>query len=125
MAVAPKEALIPVVLLLWAAVTVPTTIGAVAFNVVMDGAAGPRGRYDLLSRRWSIMGLTTAITVAITGQLLDLIGFQLNYQIVFFAFSAAGLLASWFSFQIKVPDHPPRVRIPGASSADRFATSPV
>ena len=47
----PKELLVPAVLLLWGAVTIPTTLGAVAFNVVMDGAAGPRGRYDLLSRR--------------------------------------------------------------------------
>src|SRR5206468_8026208 len=40
-AVVPASALVPVVLLLWAAVTIPTTIGSVAFNVVMDGAAGP------------------------------------------------------------------------------------
>jgi hypothetical protein len=119
-AIVPASALVPVVLLLWAAVTIPTTIGSVAFNVVMDGAAGPRGRYDLLSRRWSIMGLTTAITVAITGQLLSLIGFALNYQIAFFAFSAAGVLASYFSLHIKVPDHPPRVRVPGASPRQRL-----
>jgi predicted MFS family arabinose efflux permease len=119
-AVVPREALVPVILALWALVTIPTTIGSVAFNVVMDGAAGPRGRYDLLSRRWSIMGLTTAITVAITGQVLDQIGFALNYQIVFFVFSAAGLLASWYSLQIRVPDHPPREHVPGASWRDRL-----
>ncbi len=118
-ALVPADALVPVVLLIWALVTIPSTIGSVAFNVVMDGAAGPRGRYDLLSRRWSIMGLTTAITVAITGQLLDLIGFSLNYQIVFFAFSAAGLLASWYSSQIRVPDHPPAEHVAGASRRAR------
>ena len=37
-------------------VALPPT-STVAFNVVMDGAAGPRGRYDLLSRRWSIVAL--------------------------------------------------------------------
>lgn len=118
--VVPRDLLVPSILALWAIVTIPTTFGTVAFNVVMDGAAGPRGRYDLLSRRWSIMGLTTAITVAIVGQLLDLIGFALNYQIVFFVFSAAGLLATWFSLQIKVPDHPPRVTVPGESVGDRL-----
>jgi hypothetical protein len=119
-AVVPKDALVPVVLLVWAVVTIPSTIGSVAFNVVMDGAAGPRGRYDLLSRRWSIMGLTTAITVAVTGQVLQLIGFSLNYQLVFFVFSASGLLASWYSSRIRVPDHPPLVRAPGASRRDRL-----
>jgi len=118
--VLPKEYLLPAVLVLWGLVTIPSTIGAVAFNVVMDGAAGPRGRYDLLSRRWSIMGLTTAITVAITGQLLDHIGFALNYQIAFFAFSAAGVLSSWFSIRIRVPDHVPRERVPGVSRRDRL-----
>ena len=119
-AVLPKEYLVPAILLLWGAITIPSTIGSVAFNVVMDGAAGPRGRYDLLSRRWSIMGLTTAITVAITGQLLDLIGFALNYQIAFFAFSAAGLLSSWYSIKIRVPDHVARERAQGASRRDRL-----
>jgi hypothetical protein len=118
-AIVPAGMLVPAVLALWAVVTIPTTIGSVAFNVVMDGAAGPRGRYDLLSRRWSIMGLTTAITVAVTGQLLDLIQFHLNYQIVFFVFSAAGVLASWYSAGIRVPDHPARERVAGASARDR------
>jgi hypothetical protein len=119
-ALVPPDALVPVVLLLWAAVTIPSTIGAVAFNVVMDGAAGPRGRFDLLGRRWSIMGLTTAITVAIAGQVLELWGFPLNYQLVFLAFSAAGLLSSWYSIRIRVPDHPPVARPPGASVRQRL-----
>src|SRR5262249_2859371 len=112
--VVPAQALVPVVLLLWAVVTVPSTVGAVAFNVVMDGAAGPRGRFDLLSRRWSIMGLTTAITVAITGQLLDIVAFPTNFQIAFLVFSAAGLLSSWFSWRIEMPDHAPVARATGS-----------
>ncbi len=119
-AFAPPSALVPVILLLWFAVTIPSTLGAVAFNVVMDGAAGPRGRFDLLGRRWSIMGLTTAITIAIAGQALELIGFPMNYQLLFLVFSAAGLLASWYSIRIRVPDHPPAVREPGASRREQL-----
>jgi hypothetical protein len=119
-AVAPANMLVPVILLLWALVTIPTTLGSVAFNVVMDGAAGPRGRYDLLGRRWSIMGLTTAITVAISGEVLNTLGFALNYQLVFFVFSVAGLVASWYSIRIEVPDHPPVEHVPGISRADRM-----
>jgi hypothetical protein len=119
-AVVPSSMVVPVVLLLWFVVTIPSTFGSVAFNVVMDGAAGPRGRYDLLSRRWSIMGLTTAITVAIVGQVLDHIGFPLNYQLVFFVFSAFGMLSTYFSLQIRVPDHARVEQPPGASRIERL-----
>jgi hypothetical protein len=119
-ALVPASMLVPIVLLLWFAVTIPSTIGAVAFNVVMDGAAGPRGRFDLLGRRWSIMGLTTAITVAIAGQVLELWGFPANYQLLFLVFSAAGLLSSWYSIRIRVPDHPRVARPAGASSRERL-----
>jgi asparagine synthase (glutamine-hydrolysing) len=39
----------------------------VAFSVVMNAVAGPEHRYDLMSRRWSILGLTSAFTVALVG----------------------------------------------------------
>jgi len=119
-ALVPSAALVPIVLLLWFAVTIPSTIGAVAFNVVMDQAAGPRGRFDLLGRRWSIMGLTTAITVAVAGQVLELWGFPANYQLLFLAFSAAGLLSSWFSIRIRVADHPAAARPAGATRGERL-----
>ena len=116
----PPEDAVVIVLVLWAFMTIPSTIGMVAFYAVMDGAAGPRGRYDLLSMRWSVMGLTTAITVAITGVLLDLVTFPLNYQIVFVVFSVAGVIASSFASRIRLPDHPPVVHQPGASLGTRL-----
>jgi len=60
---------------------------AVAFSVVMNAIAGPEGRYDLMSRRWSILGLTTAVAVAVVGVTLDRISFPFNYQVVFMALS--------------------------------------
>ena len=50
--------------LLWAIMALPQTLGQVTFPIVMDGAAGPQGRIDLMGRRWAIMGLGTAIAVA-------------------------------------------------------------
>lgn len=116
--VPPQEAVL-LVLVLWAVMTIPSTIGMVAFYAVMDGAAGPRGRYDLLSMRWSVMGLTTAITVAIVGQLLEWLPFPLNYQIVFAIFSVAGIVAATYASRIRLPDHPPRVREAGSSVGTR------
>src|SRR4030067_2784312 len=71
----PDYILIYVVLFIWALATLPQTMVAVGFSVVMNAVSGPEGRYELMSRRWSILGITTAIAVAIAGQGLDRIGF--------------------------------------------------
>lgn len=105
--VAPAHLVVPALLAVWAIAAVPSTFGAVAFPIVMDGAAGPRGRYDLMSRRWAIMGLTTAITAALIGQLLARLAFPMSYQIAFVGFSIAGLVSYWFTLRFRVPDHPP------------------
>ncbi len=61
----PEEFLVPTILGIWALATLPQTTVAVGFSVVMNAVAGPTHRYELMSRRWSILGLTTALTVAI------------------------------------------------------------
>jgi hypothetical protein len=77
----PREYAVQAVLLIWAAATIPQTMLAVAFSVVMNAVAGPEGRYELMSRRWSILGLTSAITVAVAGWTLDQLDFPINYQL--------------------------------------------
>lgn len=100
----PDNVLILVVLAIWALATLPQTMVAVGFSVVMNAVAGPEGRYDLMSRRWSILGITTAIAVAVAGQILDRVGFHLNYQIVFLGLSLGGLVSYYFSSRIQIPD---------------------
>jgi predicted MFS family arabinose efflux permease len=94
------------VIIIWALATLPLTAALVSFPIVMDGAAGPAGRYELLGRRWAIMGFTTAITVALAGQLLSLASFPLNYGLLFGAFSVAGVVSFWFTRQIRIADQP-------------------
>jgi hypothetical protein len=108
--VAPSTVIVPALLVVWAVAAVPSTLGMVAFPIVMDGAAGPRGRFEMMGRRWAIMGLTTAITVALIGQLLDRLPFPANYQIIFVGFSIAGLISYRFSRQFRVPEHAPQPR---------------
>jgi MFS family permease len=100
----PREQIVPAVLMIWAAATLPQTVVAVAFTVVMNAVAGPTHRYELMSRRWSILGLTTAVTVALAGQLLDRVGFPLNYQLVFLGLSVGGLISFYFSSHIDLPE---------------------
>lgn len=91
----------------WALATIPQTLVAIAFSVVMNNVAGPTGRYELMTRRWSILGLTTTITVILAGQMLDNIRFPLNYQIMFLFLSLGGLISYYFSSHINLPDSEP------------------
>lgn len=92
-----------VIIAIWALATLPQTIVSVAFTVVMGAVAGPGGRMTLMSRRWSILGLTNTITVLIVGQLLNLFAFPLNYQVVFIASTIGALISFVFSSSIKLP----------------------
>lgn len=103
----PDDLVVIAVISIWAVVTLPQTIVAVAFTVVMNAVAGPQRRYELMSRRWSTLGLTSSITVAIVGQVLDLIGPPLNYQVVFLGLSVGGLISYYFSSRIQIPDSEP------------------
>jgi Na+/melibiose symporter-like transporter len=59
-----------------------------------------------MTRRWSILGFTTALTVLLIGQILDLeqIAFPRNYQLVFLVLSLGGLLSYYFSSRITLGD---------------------
>jgi MFS family permease len=92
------------ILAIWALATIPQTILAITFSVVMNAVAGPAGRYELMSRRWSILGITTAGTVFLIGQLLDRVAFPLNFQLAFMALSVGGLVSFYFSNHITIPE---------------------
>jgi MFS family permease len=103
----PDRTLIMVILVIWAVATLPQTIVGVSFSVVMNAVSGPEGRYELMSRRWSILGLTTAVTIAIAGQVLYRLDFHINYQLVFLVLSLGGLLSYYFSSRIQLGDIDP------------------
>jgi Na+/melibiose symporter-like transporter len=102
----PQALLVKYILVIWALITLPQTVVNVAFTVVMNAVTGADHRYHLMSRRWSILGLTTAVTVALAGQILDRVTFPLNYQLVFIALSLGGLISFYFSSHIVLPDSP-------------------
>src|ERR687892_1712286 len=100
----PEKFVIISTLLIWAFATLPQTALAVAFSVVMNAVAGPEGRYALLSRRWTIFGLTGVIGTFIVTRLIDLISFPLNYAIMFLVLSLGGFFSFYFSRKIQIPD---------------------
>jgi hypothetical protein len=119
--VAPRPMVVPLLIAIWAIAAIPSTMGAVLFPIVMDGAAGPHGRMELMSRRWSWMGLTTAIAVSVVGQFLDRFPFPTNYAIIFFAFTLAGFASYYYSRQFRVPHvEPPPVAERRGSLGERI-----
>src|SRR5262245_35298323 len=99
-----EAASIPIIVI-WAVATVPQTIVNVAFTIVMGAVAGPNRRYYLMSRRWSSLGITSALTVALVGWLLEQFTFPINYQYVFIGSFMGGLLSFAFSSRISIPDN--------------------
>jgi hypothetical protein len=104
--VVPRELAVPAVLGVWIVIAAPATIGQVAFNIVMNDAAGPGGRYELLGRRWATMGLSGAAAVAATGWVLDRLQFPSNYAVAFAAFGLAGVVAARAESQIRLVSRP-------------------
>ena len=116
----PEQYAIQTVLAIWALATLPQTIVAITFSIVMNAVAGPEGRYALMSRRWSILGLTAAVTTIIVGQVLNVLAFPINFQLIFIGLSAGGLISYYFSSHIVLPDAVPFPRKMGLSSFQRF-----
>ena len=100
----PREQAIPVMLAIWALASLPSTAALTAFPMVMDGAAGPGGRFDLLGRRWAIAGVSTAIAVAVFGQFLHAVPFPTNFELVLIVVTLAGLGSFLQSRRIRIPD---------------------
>jgi len=109
----PPEFAVPGILAVWAVITIFSTVTNISFAVVMDATAGNRGRYELMSRRWSILGLMNAISLAIVGQALGWFDFPRNYQAVFLILGLLGIVAFRYAKAIQVPDHPAAMRSSG------------
>ena len=103
----PEKVLVNSILLIWAVATIPQSLVSIAFSVVMNAVAGPDRRFELMSRRWSTMGLTTTLVVLAIGQLLDRIAFPLNYQLMFIGLSFGGLISYYYSSHIVLPSAAP------------------
>jgi len=99
----PQQASPTVIIAIWAVATLPQTLVSVAFTVVMGAVAGPGGRLNLMSHRWSVLGLTNSMTVLIVGQILPIFDFPLNYQLVFIGSGIGALISVIMSSSLKLP----------------------
>jgi MFS family permease len=103
----PRQHLVTAILTVWALATLPQVVLNVCFTVVMGAVAGPKGRFRLMSWRWSILGFTTGLSAFIAGRLLDRMDFPINYQVMFIVLSMGGLVSYYFSSQLTIPENKP------------------
>lgn len=111
--VLPQDQAIPWLLFVWAIASLPSTAALVVFALVMDGAAGPGGRFDLLGRRWAIAGVSATVSVALIGQLLTYVPFPLNFEVFLFIVTLAGFGSFLQSSRLVVPEAPRTPAEPG------------
>jgi len=100
----PRHYAVVSTLAIWAFATLPQTALSVCFSVVMNAVAGREGRYELLSRRWAILGFTSFAATFVVTEFLDRITFPLNYAIMFLGLSVGGLVSFYFSNRISLPE---------------------
>ncbi len=110
--IVPQRLVVIAVLAVWAAATLPQTVVAVGFSVVMSAVAGSQGRYALMSRRWFILGLTGVLATASIDEVLQRwANFPLNYQAIFLGLSLGGVISYYFSSHILLPDTTPPAQL--------------
>src|SRR5690349_19130217 len=107
----PREGSVPVSLVIWALASLPSTAALVAFPLVMDGAAGPGGRFELLGRRWAIAGVSAIIAVTLGGQFLTAVPFPENYEVLLLIVTLGGFGSFLQSSRLVIAEHirPPRI----------------
>ena len=117
---ASEQFVIIATLAIWAFATLPQTALSVAFSVVMNAVAGPKGRYELLSRRWMIFGLTGVIGTFIVTRVIDLIDFPYNYSMMFLVLSMGGFFSFYFSRRIQIPESDPPPLTKSSNARESF-----
>lgn len=74
----------PILIAIWLLKAFPEAVALPAWTSVMARGFSPRRRARVNGVRWAIMSLTSALSSAMFGQILEHIAFPLNYQVVFF-----------------------------------------
>ena len=100
----PGKFVILLTLGVMALASIPQIALSIAFSVVMNAVAGPEGRYDLLSKRWAMFGLTSVVFTFFITRIIDLAPFPTNFGLMFLGLSFGGLISYIFSRKIIIPN---------------------
>ncbi len=94
------EALVGLVAL----ITFPTAVVSVAFTSLLADVVPAHKRAQVISTRNVLISIVSTATMLVSGKLLDLLPFPLNYQLLFGAGFAASLVSLYYVSRIRVAD---------------------
>ena len=94
------EALVALVAL----ITLPTATVSVAFTSLIAEVVPISKRAQVVSTRNVLVSIISTVTMLISGKLLDLLPFPLNYQLLFGAGFAASLVSLYYVSRIQIAD---------------------
>jgi len=103
----PRAEWIPAIIFVWGLITLPQAILTILFNVVMSSVAGSIGRFELLSRRWALVGLITTATTLAIGEILNRREFPFNFQLVFLLVSTGAIFSFINTRRLSIPENIP------------------
>ena len=116
---APQDLIIPLTLVAATVCALFQAFADLVFWVVMDGVAGPEGRYSLMGHRLGLkMGVSATLQAAI-GAFLTRAPFPLGYGVVFTASAVNVGLGFRYSRTLRVADNPPSEPSSSASVPSR------
>ena len=93
-----------VLVALVALVTFPTAMASVAFTSLLADVVPIGKRAQVVSTRNVLVSIISTVTMLISGKLLDLLPFPLNYQLLFGAGFAASLVSLYYVSRIQIAD---------------------
>lgn len=80
------------------------TILAISFNAMFAEVLPPERRAHAIGRRNVLMAVSITVTTILSGQILDIIPFPQNYQVVFLIGAAGAMLSSYHLGRIRKPE---------------------
>jgi MFS family permease len=80
------------------------TVLAISFNSMFAEVLPPEWRAHVVGRRMVLLAISITITTILSGQLLDLIIFPKNYQVVFLIGGIGAMLSSYHIGRLRKPD---------------------
>ncbi|MFN8622377.1 MAG: MFS transporter [Chloroflexota bacterium] len=104
---APEDLIIPLTLIVAAVCAFLQSFADLVFWVVMDGVAGPGGRYSLIGHRLGVKMGVNAGSQATIGAFLSRAPFPIGYAAVFLTSGISVLLGYRWSRTLRIPDNPP------------------
>jgi MFS family permease len=86
------------------AMSLPAAFLAISFNALLAGVVPADQRSDVVGRRNALLAISMIVSTLVSGQILDLVSFPLNYQIVFGIGAFGALMSSYHLGRLRLAD---------------------